>query len=65
MSVHPLNKRERSTHRNEHPGEQGMRVSIALDRENQPWADERARVVIYRAGVAVTRARLRELEVTP
>jgi hypothetical protein len=47
--VHPLNKRERSTHRNEHPGEQGMRVSVALDRENQPSQDARERIVRMRA----------------
>ncbi len=63
--VHPLNKRERVTHRNEHPGEQGMRISIALDRENQPFTEERARVVTYRAVVALTRARLRALGATP
>jgi hypothetical protein len=54
--VHPLNKRERSTHRDEHPGEQGMRVSVALDRENQPSQVARERVIRYLAQSALIQA---------
>lgn len=47
--VRPLNKRERETHRYEHPNPGGMRISIHLDRENQPDREMRERIVKVRA----------------
>jgi hypothetical protein len=54
--VYPLRKRERDAHRAEQPDPKDMRVSLALDRENQPSQDARERIVRYRAQSALIRA---------
>ncbi len=71
--VQQLTKSDRLAHRYEQPGQQGMRVSIAIDAENQATPDQRERTVRYRvieaqylaalnARMGSLRQRLTELE---
>src|SRR5262245_41533646 len=47
--IRPLRKREREAHRAENFSWDGLRIAIALDRENQPGRNARERVVQLRA----------------
>ena len=64
--VQQLTKTDREAHREEQPGEPGMRVSIAIDAENQPRPWDNERVIRWRANEALHLAadRLLEAEVT-